>query len=102
VTLLLSTPCETCRGTGWIPDDPDGWDAPDMSMSGCPDCQPPLGGTGRRSLTPLEPDIEAAAQAMYAYRYNRHPQGWADDPGIQDGLRNQASSIIAAALHLEP
>jgi hypothetical protein len=46
--LGLVIECEECRGTGWIPDDPDGWDVPDMSMSGCPVCTSPggLGGSG--------------------------------------------------------
>lgn len=60
--LYLESPCETCRGTGWIPDEPDGWDIPDMSMSGCPDCQPGIGGTGvasRREVT-----VEAAVAAV--------------------------------------
>lgn len=55
--------CEDCGGTGWMPDEPDGRDVPDMSFSGCPTCHV-SGETGGRGLVVALEAVERAAVAI--------------------------------------
>ena len=46
---------------------------------------------------PSDQEVEAAAKALYAYRFNSHPTAWDQDTGMHVGLRNQARAALVAA-----